>query len=363
METLTQPTMAEQAIAQYDVSDQVIARLHSEYMALSVQDDGIAIVSGARKEIKRLRVSVDKTREVLKKDVLIVGRAIDAEAKRLTALLAPIERHLQDEEDIYNERIAREKRLKLEAQQKKTQDRIDALTAAGATQVNLLSVQDLSDELFAVMLQNATQAAEARRIEAERLETIRLEEQARQAEELRIRAEELEAERQAMLEEQARQNAERERLEIIEFERKQREAEEQAALIAEQQRIMAEERAALQAERDRLAKEASALKAAEDARIEEERRLEAIRRKRIRDEEEAENLRQWNEEQARLRAEEHARQEALKPEILKAETFCNRLQTHAHEILEVLDVKWYADAMRCVEACCEEVTAMVEARR
>jgi len=158
-------------------------------------------------------------------------------------------------------------------------------------------------------------------------------------------------------------DAERERLALIEFERKQREAEEQAALIAEQQRIMAEERAALQAERDRLAKEASALKAAEDARIEEERRLEAIRRKRIRDEEEAENLRQWNEEQARLRAEEHARQEALKPEILKAETFCNRLQTHAHEILEVLDVKWYADAMRCVEACCEEVTAMVEARR
>lgn len=32
-------------------------------------------------------------------------------------------------------------------------------------------------------------------------------------------------------------------------------------------------------------------------------------------------------------------------------------------ILEVLDVKWYADAMRCVERCCEDVTAMVEARR
>lgn len=359
MDTLTAPTMAEQAIAQYDVSEQVIARMQDEYLALSVKENGIATVSGARKEVKRLRVAVDKKREELKKDVLIVGRAIDAEAKRLTALLAPIERHLQDEEDIHNEHIAREKARIAAEKQQKIQDRIDALTAAGVTQVNLLAVQDLSDELFATMLQNETKAAEARRIEAERLETIRLEEQARQAEELRIRAEELEAQRQAMLEEQERQNAERARLEAIEAERRQREEEEQAAVRAEQQRILNEERAALQAERDRIAKEAAALKAAEDARKAEEERLAAIERKRIRDEEEAENLRQWNEEQARLRAEELARQEALKPEILKAETFCARLQAHAHEILEVLDVKWYADAMRCVERCCEDVTDLV----
>jgi hypothetical protein len=360
--TVKTPDMIAQAIAQYNAPEAVIAKIQTEYLPLSVKEHGIDKVTGARKEVKRLRVSIESKRKELKADALAFGKAVDGEAKRLTGLIEPVEQHLQEEEDVYEAGKAMEKRIKLEAQQRKTQERIDRLTAAGSTQVDLLSVQSLTDDAFALMLTDVEKAAEARRIEAERLEAIRLEEQARQAEELRIRAEELEAERQAMREQQAQETAERERLAAIEADRLQREREEQAAARAEQQRILDEERAALAAERDRLAKEAAAATTAEDARKAEWDRLAAIQRKRIRDEEEAENLRAWNEEQARLRAEEHARQEALKPEILKVETFCHRLQEHAHEILKVLDVKWHANAMRCVEACCAEVTEMVARR-
>ena len=360
--TVKTPDMIAQAIAQYNTPAAVIAKIQAEYLPLSVKEHGISAVSGARKEVKRLRVSIESKRKELKADALTFGKAVDGEAKRLTELIVPVEQHLQEEEDVYEAGKVMEKRIKQEAAQRQTQERIDRLTAAGCTQVDLLAVQSLTDDAFTLMLFDVEKAAYDRRIAAEELEIIRLEEQARQAEELRIRAEELEAERQAMREQQALIAAENARLAAIEADRLQREREEQAAARAEQQRILDEERAALAAERDRLAKEAAAAKVIEDARKAEADRLAAIERKRIINEEEAENLRAWNEVQARLRAEEHARQEALKPEIMKADTFSNRLQTHAHEILEVLDVKWYADAMRCVEACCEEVTEMVAKR-
>lgn len=360
--TVRTPDMIAQAIAKYDTPTEVIAKIQTEYMALSVKENGIETVSGARKEVKRLRVSIENKRKELKADALTFGKAVDGEAKRLTDLIVPVEQHLQEEEDVFEAGKALEKRMKLEAQQRKTQERVNSLTAAGVKNIDLLSVQSLTDAAFSLLLSEQIKLAEEAQIEADRLEALRLEEQARQAEELRIRAEELEADRQEMLAERAKEQAERDRLAAIEADRLQRERDEQAAERAEQQRILAEERAALAAERDRLSKEAAVAKAAEDARNAEAFRLAAIERKRLLDEEEAENLRQWNEEQARLRSEEHARQEALKPEIMKAETFCNRLKTHAHEILEVLDVKWYAGAMQCVEACCEEVTDLVAKR-
>lgn len=400
--TVKQPDMIAQAIAKYGTPDETIAKIQTEYMPLSVKENGIETVSGARKEVKRLRISIENKRKELKADALAFGKAVDGEAKRLTDLIVPVEQHLQEEEDVYEAGKAMEKRIKLEAQQRKTQERVNTLTAAGVKNIDLIAVQSLTDAAFELLVSEQIKLAEEARIEAERLETIRLEEQARQAEELRIRAEELEAERQAMLVEQAKETAERERLAAIEADRLKKEWEtfeaekaeqkrladlEQARLAeerkrlaaievekqrqkqdeidaerAEQQRILDEERAALAAERDRLVKEAAAVKAAEDARKAEADRLAAIERKRIRDEEEAENLRQWNEEQARLQAEKTARQEALKPEILKAETFCNRLRVHADEILRVLEVSWSFEAMKLVESCCEEVEEMVARR-
>jgi hypothetical protein len=357
--TVKTPDMIAQAIAKYDTPAVVIERIQAEYLPLSVREHGIEKVSGARKEVKRLRVSIDHKHKELKKDALEFGRAVDAEKNRLKALIAPVEQHLDEEEDVYEAGKAMEKRIKQEAAQRQTQARIDRLTAAGCTQVDLLAVQSLTDDAFLLMLTEVEQAAEARRLEAEHLETIRLEELARQAEELRIRAEELEAERQAMREQQAQLAAENARLAAIEADRLQREREEQALIRAEQQRIIDEERVALAAERDRLAKEAAAAKVIEDARKAEADRLEAIQRKRIRDEEEAENLRAWNEEQARLRAEEHARLEALKPEIEKAEMFFRELDQWAERYLSEIGATWADSALVSIERACIEIRKFV----
>jgi hypothetical protein len=75
----------------------------------------------------------------------------------------------------------------------------------------------------------------------------------------------------------------------------------------------------LAAEREILRKQQEEHDAALRAHAEEQARLKAIARKRIEDEEEAERLRLWNIEQARLAAEEQARLDALKPEIELAE--------------------------------------------
>ena len=49
--------------------------------------------------VKNHRVAVEKKRKDLKADALEWGRKVDAEAKRITVLLEPIEVHLQTEED------------------------------------------------------------------------------------------------------------------------------------------------------------------------------------------------------------------------------------------------------------------------
>ena len=88
----------------YNVSDAAIAEMSEMYLPLKVSglDDkeGYEKVRAARLNVKTKRCEVEKKREELKHESLEYGRAVDAEAKRLTALLAPIEKHLTEQQDI-----------------------------------------------------------------------------------------------------------------------------------------------------------------------------------------------------------------------------------------------------------------------
>lgn len=128
-------------VVKYDITDAAIAEMGEKYMGLTVKDPtdeaGFKAVHNARVIVKSKRVEVEKMRVGLKADALSYGRLVDTEAKRITALLAPIESHLigqerivtdekkrkeqeaQEAERLRLETIEREKR---EAEQKKLQE-------------------------------------------------------------------------------------------------------------------------------------------------------------------------------------------------------------------------------------------------
>jgi hypothetical protein len=136
----------ETALQTFSVSDSAIERLKEDYMPLKILDHtdkkGYEMVRAARIAVKGYRVDVDKRRKELTADALKIQRGINAEAKRITELLEPIEKHLSNQETQYeqqNEFIKREaERIEAEriaeeeaAKQKKINERNNKLFHLG----------------------------------------------------------------------------------------------------------------------------------------------------------------------------------------------------------------------------------------
>ena len=245
-----------------------LAEFKAKYSGLaiaSVEDrKGYELVHTARMEIRNHRTAVEKVRVRLKEESLAYGRKVDAEAKRLTALLLEIEKPLEAEEkriDAEKERIKAEKQKEADA---KLQRRIDALTAVGAP-ANVADLTGMKDDIFEMVLKTATEAWELKEKERKAAE----EALAKQRE-----AERLEAERKAQ-------------------EEAERKAKEEAALKAERERLAAE-RAEQERQAEALRKEREALEA-------EKRRQEQAARE--------EQIRREAEEKAKAEAERRAREE------------------------------------------------------
>ncbi len=111
------------AIVNYGVSEADIDKWKAEYMALTVNglDDveGLALVIKAKNVLIRTRNQIEKKRETINKPLLNRKKANDTEAKRLTALIAPIERHLYLQEKAIEE----QKEALLRAQEERTLER------------------------------------------------------------------------------------------------------------------------------------------------------------------------------------------------------------------------------------------------
>lgn len=238
---------------------------------------GLERVHDSRMMLRGFRVSIEKDRVALKANALEFGRKVDAEAKRLTAIIEPTERALEAEE----QRIEAEKeRIKAEAaaaKKKILDDRMAALAAVGShpppSVVEAMTGPDYAKALDEAI--NAFAVAEAARIEEARLaseqrERERVEaarqaaaEAARIAEERRVQAEQRAVEEKALAEERKRlaeeQRVQAEQRRVDEERRAQHERE----AAAEHQRL-AQERAAIDAEKAAI--EAAKVKAAAAAK-------------------------------------------------------------------------------------------------
>jgi chemotaxis protein histidine kinase CheA len=220
-------------------------------------------------DIKKRRIEVTKTGKELRKDATKFSQAVIKEEKRIVALLAPIEDHLQSEEDKIDQAKAK---IKAEADAKEAsriQARIDKICSFGATfngqvysayglEMSVELVKVCTDELYLKFIEQSQEAkttadkkaadeAEAQRIEKERLANI-AKEQAAEAQRL--------ADIQAAQEKQA--------AEIKSA---------QDTIDAEKKRIAGEEAARLKAIADAQLLEAAKKEAAEKARIETEQRI------------------------------------------------------------------------------------------
>lgn len=279
---MTTPDLVTQELKKFTVTDAAIAAMSEKFMALTIKglEDkaGYERVRESRLLVKSKRVEVEKTRKTLKEDSLRFGRMVDAEAKRITSLLEPIEAHLESEETRIDEEKARIKKEEEDRKQAVLNARIELLTGYGR-QGDLLSVAILPEDQFQAEVEKAKSEFEAAKAKA--------------AEEERKKKEE--AERLAKIAEE--QEAERARL---------------AAIAKEQE----EKEAAFRKREEAIEAEKQALKAAEEAKIAEAKRQEELEQAR---KEAAGKAKAEAELEAKLKAEKEAEEQRLAKEKAEAE--------------------------------------------
>lgn len=233
-------SMITQALAEFDEPKQAIAMVKS-YGTLTLADDGIGKVEQAHKQVKRLRIDIDSRRKSLNEGALTYQRTVNAEAKRLTAEIEPIETALSGQRRIHEEILLKEQLEKHAAKRAVLTARIEKLAQAGCIVNDVAALEAMSDDEFLLHCVSEIAKAVSLRIEqeaarkaAEDIEIARLAEIKRQSDEIRIRQAELDSERKAFETEKAEmqriKNAEDDRMAVIAAE--QREVARQARLEA-----------------------------------------------------------------------------------------------------------------------------------
>ncbi|MDD5135290.1 MAG: hypothetical protein PHP01_07760 [Phycisphaerae bacterium] len=295
----------------YDVNEAVIKKIADAYLPLKVTgvDDkaNYEIVRKARLDVVKHRTAIEKERKKYKEKALKYGRDVDAEAKRLTALLEPVEDHLTEQENIVLHEIERKKREAEEKEAARIQARIDNLFSIGCTfngQNYLLPfapagytvpsplAKTCNDEQFEVICgefqklvdaenkriadEKAAKIAEEERLanikEEQEAESKRLaaiaEKQAEKERKIKEAEEKIEKEKQRLIDEENKrvaaaareqQRIEDEKKRVEELEKAKKEAAEKAIKEAEEK---AKRDAEEQAEKERIAKIAAEKKAA-----------------------------------------------------------------------------------------------------
>lgn len=214
-------------LQKFNITDSAISELKEKYLPLGINGledkGGYALVRNARLHVKGLRVEVEKTRRLLKEDAIKYGRIVDAEAKRITSLLSPIESHLEAQETAIDNERENIRRQEEEARAAKIRSRLLSLQAVKFNIAEQPALMTMADEKFDAILSEATERYQQ---EQARLAAI-AEENARKAEEDR-------KEREAI------RRAEQERITAIEEEQRRREAE-----LQERERLFREKEKAI----------------------------------------------------------------------------------------------------------------------
>ena len=331
MTATAEVTMTQRAVEELSAFNDLIATV-IPYGELTVAEDGIGKVEEAHKAVKRLHADIEKKREELKEDSLKYGRTVDSIATQLKSKVKEVEAKLKAERDAHDAVEKAEKAAKEAAKQAAKQARINEMVANGIT-IDWVAAEMPEEEWMwwlSKAKKEAAAIAEEKRI-AEEFEAKQRKER-----------EELAAKLQAEHEAETKRQAEELRIRAAEIE-KQRLADEA---------VLAEQRKAMEAEREALRQQQEELRKAELARQAEAERLAAIERQAAEAKAKAER-----------EAAQAARLEALKPEIEKAQGFAECLVTDAMDSLQRLgNPAWGDDAMHIIRNCGSSIVALVVQR-
>lgn len=254
---------------EYEITETGLIALASKYQNLTVNgiDDkeGLKAVISARKELKNERVKIEKVSKGMRDSAVKFQKAVIAREKELVAIIQPQEDRLETIEDAIWQEM---ERIREEAEKKESdriQNMLDQLNDLNYA-IDFHSLKGMTDEQFAQTLTEAREAYEKQAremaIELEReKERVRLQEEARKAEEERLAKERKEVERM-----QAEMRAAQEKLEIEQAKVRKALEDAQRERKAIQEAKEAEER-----EKKRIAElEEAKRQAVEQARIEAE---------------------------------------------------------------------------------------------
>jgi hypothetical protein len=220
-------------LVEFKKQDAAIAEMAAKYSGMTVATHSYKVVRAARIEVKNARCAVENLRVDLKKAPMELCKTIDAEAKRLTKLLEPIEDALEKEEKAEDARKEAEAkaahdrevaRLKAIEEEKAAtlQARFEKLKVAGVFCTDARMLQAMTDADFELFLEDEGAKAATAKAEADRLAELHREELEKQAEELRLRQQELEEDKRH---EEARLAKEREAIEAERAEIRRQQAE------------------------------------------------------------------------------------------------------------------------------------------
>lgn len=259
-------------VLRFLITEDKINELANQYFPLKiagVEDKyGYEVVHAARIVMRDIRLETERDRKARNEKAQAWIKKWNAEAKRLTGLMAPIEDHLDREESAYKAEQDRSKAEKQKAADEQLQKRISALQAVGAP-FQVSELVQMSDTAFDFLLATATEtwnAKEAARIDmeakAKAFEEAQAREAAAKAEQARIekeRADQAEAARvEKVRQEQATEAA---RLAAVKSEQDKQ----AAALRALQDKLDADRRTIEQAQRDEQVRKDAEAKAKADA--------------------------------------------------------------------------------------------------
>jgi hypothetical protein len=110
------------AIAEYNPIAAVLAELTKRHKGVVfdvTQPSGMKAAKAAAKDIGQYRIALEKKRKDLKEDVLVRGRLIDGEAKRIADQLAALEDPIVDQIKAEERRIEAERQAAIEAEQRR----------------------------------------------------------------------------------------------------------------------------------------------------------------------------------------------------------------------------------------------------
>lgn len=123
----------------FDFSEAFVLEMKTKADALTIlgvdDKEGYNAVNEARKLIKEKRVQVEKKRNELNADALAYQRTVNAEAKRITAMLEPIEQELTAKTKVIDSEKERIKLEERQRKQEKTAGRIGQILGMEMTQI------------------------------------------------------------------------------------------------------------------------------------------------------------------------------------------------------------------------------------